>query len=139
MLKIDSDNASQGTKEFYKLHYEHIEAWDIPVALASLIYFIVDLLATMKEDDPELFKVVVNVLNHILRLKEIDLVGSGLRLDGELVELSCHWCGNPIQPFVDEVARIDFDPGVPDSRECPGEPAQVFLVCEDCMEKGAGR
>lgn len=71
--------------------------------------------------------------------REIWNMFEGLRLDGELVELSCNWCGNPIQPFVDEVARIDFDPGVPDSRECPGIPAQVFLVCEDCMEKGAGR
>jgi hypothetical protein len=90
-------------------------------------------------------------------LRNVQTLYGGLRLDGEEIELSCLFCGKEITPFVDfivvaepasdflsgkeitpfvdEVASIHFDPGTPDTRVTPGEPASVFLVCEECMEE----
>lgn len=68
-------------------------------------------------------------------LRNVQTLYGGLRLDGEEIELSCLFCGKEITPFVDEVASIHFDPGTPDTRVTPGEPATVFLVCEECMEE----
>lgn len=67
-------------------------------------------------------------------IREIKRLFKGLRLDTEAIELKCFNCGERVYPFIDEAARIVFDPGFPDGKVSPGEPAAVYLQCEKCME-----
>lgn len=96
----------------------------------------------VKKMDKDLLDIIMGYKedgNQYKAITEIKNVFRGLRLDGDNIELQCYSCGRKIHPFIDEVSKLHFDPGESDCRDYPGEPAQIFLVCEDCMEKGAGR
>lgn len=57
----------------------------------------------------------------------------GLCLYGEEIPMECFSCGETIRPFSkDKKVQLHFDPGTPDTRVSPGEPAAAFLECEEC-------
>lgn len=61
-----------------------------------------------------------------------------LSLDGVEIDMHCLNCGKIIKPFEgDGLATISFDPGTPETRFEPGEPATVYLVCERCTNQFA--
>jgi hypothetical protein len=56
-----------------------------------------------------------------------------LMLDYEKIDMHCFGCGELIIPFEDPDCVIFFDPGTPDTRVTPGEPASVYLECSKCV------
>jgi hypothetical protein len=80
-----------------------------------------------------LLKFADGFLNNYQAVKRVNNLFAGLRLDGEEISLECLNCCNEILPFtLDQEVTLIFDPGVPDSRVTPGEPATVHLICEAC-------
>ncbi len=65
--------------------------------------------------------------------RAIKKVFDGLCLYGEEIPLQCFNCGDDIRPFSkDKTVKLHFDPGTPDTRVTPGEPATAYLECEKC-------
>ncbi|CAI4043401.1 unnamed protein product [uncultured archaeal virus] len=55
-----------------------------------------------------------------------------LQINGTLVDPECYSCGKTQQLDPDKPFVVIFDPGVPDTRITPGEPAGVVLYCMKC-------
>jgi hypothetical protein len=55
-----------------------------------------------------------------------------LEIDGYPIDTQCYNCGDEIRLFEDEPFAVLFDPGEPQTRNYPGEPAAIFLYCHKC-------
>lgn len=53
--------------------------------------------------------------------------------DEEIKDTTCFNCGAEIELF-DTPFILDFDPGEPDTKEYPGSPPMVFLICQKCSK-----
>lgn len=90
----------------------------------------------MNTDDKNIRKILreyKDTLDIDKATRAIKKVFQGLCLYGENIPLQCFSCGETIRPFSkDQKVQLHFDPGTPDTRISPGEPAAAYLECEEC-------
>lgn len=83
------------------------------------------------KEDKELSQMYIRHLQGKIREQR-----EGITVQGVSIDMTCYMCGNEIIPFeTDGLAQLCFDPGEPQTRWEPGEPATVYLVCERCIRE----